>query len=406
MKKFLYWIKSIIYNTPSLMFKRGMYISYLKNKKYLITCRDKANYIRALSECWKKEEAKNLFLKFLEKKSFHSNRYVHMQCAQYYPEELLGYALRYGKTTLVAGIFERLEMRKELEVYLRRLPVTEWKKYPELFLYEKGWAGINTYFELHGLVPCVADYPWTFTYRSRQSSKGPLISIIMTAWNTEKFIDIAIKSIQNQTYKNWELIIVDDNSTDGTATIIENYVRTDSRITFIRQKGNAGTYAAKNMALPLCRGEFITCHDSDDYSHPEKLERQVRPLLEHSDLVASISYWLRITEQGRPYAKAIDPLLRINMSSVLFRKVLLSQGITPWDNVSAGADSKFFHSLEFIYGNHRIKRIRIPLSLGMYRGDSLTVCSETGIYAREGALKRIEYTEAWGKTLYKLYMSN
>ena len=88
--------------------------------------------------------------------------------------------------------------------------------------------------------------------------RKPLISIILTSYNCEKYIECAILSIINQTYKNWELIIVEDNSSDGSLKIIESWVKIDKRVILIKNKMNYGTYYSLNEGLKKSNGSFIT----------------------------------------------------------------------------------------------------------------------------------------------------
>ena len=106
-----------------------------------------------------------------------------------------------------------------------------------------------------------------------------MISVIMTAYNVAQYIEIAIESVLGQTWRNLELIVVDDVSSDNTVAIVEGMMQKDNRIRLIRNEANSGTYVGRNKAYQIAQGEFITCHDSDDWAHPEKLERQVSVLL-------------------------------------------------------------------------------------------------------------------------------
>lgn len=105
----------------------------------------------------------------------------------------------------------------------------------------------------------------------------PLVSVMMPAYNTEKYIGAAIESVLAQTYENWELIIVDDGSTDRTYEVAESY--NDPRIKLVRHEHNAGLGKARNTALRLARGKWATWLDSDDVMLPQRLER----LLEEAD---------------------------------------------------------------------------------------------------------------------------
>lgn len=102
-----------------------------------------------------------------------------------------------------------------------------------------------------------------------------MVSIIMPAYNSEKYIAEAIESVCNQSYKNWELLIVNDGSTDRTPDILNEYAENDDRIK-VFHKENAGVSSARNIALSHARGELVTFIDSDDVYHPNRLERMVQ----------------------------------------------------------------------------------------------------------------------------------
>lgn len=100
-----------------------------------------------------------------------------------------------------------------------------------------------------------------------------LVSIIMPSYNTEKYIADSIKSVQDQTYSNWELIIVDDCSTDGTDKVVESIQ--DQRIRYIKNETNSGAAFSRNRALREAKGRWIAFLDSDDLWKPEKLKKQI-----------------------------------------------------------------------------------------------------------------------------------
>ena len=103
----------------------------------------------------------------------------------------------------------------------------------------------------------------------------PLVSIIMPVYNCEKYISEAIESVLSQSYQNWELLIVDDGSTDHSPEIIDRYAQKDVRIQSFHNK-NEGVSAARNFALSKISGELVTFIDSDDVYHPDRLQRMVQ----------------------------------------------------------------------------------------------------------------------------------
>ena len=103
----------------------------------------------------------------------------------------------------------------------------------------------------------------------------PRVSVIMPAYNVEKYIAEAIESILNQTFTDFEFLIINDGSTDGTANIIKEYAKKDKRIHFVNRSDNRGFVATLNECLDLASCEYIAKMDSDDISLPTRLEKQV-----------------------------------------------------------------------------------------------------------------------------------
>ena len=104
----------------------------------------------------------------------------------------------------------------------------------------------------------------------------PLVSILMPAYNSERFIGEAIDSILNQSYTNFELIIFDDGSSDGTRKVIESY--NDSRIVKVLSDKNYGVVKARNEMIDRAKGKYIALMDADDIADPTRLETQIEVL--------------------------------------------------------------------------------------------------------------------------------
>lgn len=124
-----------------------------------------------------------------------------------------------------------------------------------------------------------------------------LVSIIMPSWNTGRFIKRSIDSVIAQTYENWELLIVDDCSTDNTNEIVAQYA--DARIRYFKNEKNSGAALSRNRALREAKGEWIAFLDSDDLWAPEKLEHQVAFMNEHGYKLSFHEYE-KIDEEGEP----------------------------------------------------------------------------------------------------------
>ena len=125
-----------------------------------------------------------------------------------------------------------------------------------------------------------------------------LVSIIMPSWNTEKFIAESIQCVIDQSYKNWELIIVDDCSSDHTDEIVAPFL-SDNRIKYLHNEKNSGAAITRNKALREAQGEWIAFLDSDDLWMPDKLEKQIGLMTEHN-YVLSYTNYEKIDEDDLP----------------------------------------------------------------------------------------------------------
>jgi len=103
----------------------------------------------------------------------------------------------------------------------------------------------------------------------------PEVCVIMTAYNAEKYLPPVIQAVMNQTYEKIKLVFVDDNSDDNTASIMNEFARSDPRIIYHRNPQNLKTYPSRNVALRLCPGEIITFQDADEIALPSRIEKQV-----------------------------------------------------------------------------------------------------------------------------------
>ena len=139
------------------------------------------------------------------------------------------------------------------------------------------------------------------------NEKGqPLISVITPTYNAEKYIEETIRSVQKQTYQEWEMIIVDDCSTDQTLRIIKEFANLDSRIKVYKQKKNQGAGHARNKALSISDGRFVAFLDSDDQWRPNKLEKQLKFMLDNNYAFTYTGYdRLQLNDQGALETKTV-----------------------------------------------------------------------------------------------------
>ncbi len=134
---------------------------------------------------------------------------------------------------------------------------------------------------------------------------APLVSIITPTYNSEAFIAQTIESVQAQTHQNWELLIVDDCSTDHTKSIVKSFAADDPRVTFHQLSKNSGPGVARNQAVEMSGGKYIAFLDSDDLWLPDKLQKQL-DFMHANDQPFTFSFYDCIDEAGNPIGKRIE----------------------------------------------------------------------------------------------------
>ena len=152
-------------------------------------------------------------------------------------------------------------------------------------------------------------------------AKDIQVSVVMPVYNRENYVGAAIESILNQTYRDLELIIIDDSSTDRSIEIIEEYKEIDRRIRVYRQQRNSGIPTVRNQGLELSTGKYIAFMDSDDVSLPTRIEKQVTFLENHTDIGVCGS-WVKIMGK-KPFVVWKYPI----MHSDIYAKMLFSSAI-------------------------------------------------------------------------------
>ena len=143
-----------------------------------------------------------------------------------------------------------------------------------------------------------------------------LVSIVMPTFNCGEYIRETIKTVLQQTYNNWELIIIDDASSDNTSEVVEEFVKKDNRIKYSTFKENSGAAAARNMAIELAGGRYIAFLDSDDLWYPSKLEKQIE-FMQKNNYAISCTAYEQIDEKGRPVGKIIKTIKRTDYNRLL-----------------------------------------------------------------------------------------
>ena len=153
--------------------------------------------------------------------------------------------------------------------------------------------------------------------------KAPLVSIIMPAYNCERYIAEAITSVINQTYPNLELIVIDDSSQDNTANIVKKLALKDMRINLYQNERNMGVSKTRNKGIEIAKGEWIAFLDSDDCWTSDKLEKQMEFIKAHPNALFTYTASMFMDTQGKRYSYIMHVEKYINYHTLL-RKNLIS----------------------------------------------------------------------------------
>ncbi|MGO5296045.1 glycosyltransferase family 2 protein [Collinsella sp. LCP21S3_A9] len=143
-----------------------------------------------------------------------------------------------------------------------------------------------------------------------------LVSVITPAYNCAQFIGKTIESVQAQTYGNWEMVIVDDCSTDNTREVVESYSKNDFRVRYICLDKNSGAAVARTESMKAAKGEYMAFLDSDDMWKPEKLAKQLAFMREEGHPFSCTAYE-QVDEQGNPLGKVIKTIRRTSYNRLL-----------------------------------------------------------------------------------------
>jgi len=234
----------------------------------------------------------------------------------------------------------------------------------------------------------------------RQVNEKDLVSVIFTTFNSEETIEYSIRSILQQTYTNIELVIVDDASDDNTVSIVERLLSESSTpFKIIVNSKNMGTYFSKNTGLKKCAGDYITCQDSDDWSHPQRIENHLN-FMKLNNLEVSPSYILRLSSNGkvsrfmRNGSTSFDGIARIGPINTIFSRNAFNY-LGFWDDVRFGADSEIDSRSKILF-KHQYKEFRSIVSLCLENPKGLTGDSVTGVSIETGiSPARMYYRNQW-----------
>ncbi|MEM9966002.1 MAG: glycosyltransferase family 2 protein [Asticcacaulis sp.] len=223
----------------------------------------------------------------------------------------------------------------------------------------------------------------------------PKISVLIAAYNAAKTLPTALRSLQAQSWQNLEIIVIDDASTDNTAEVASQFATRDTRIKLLCLSENGGAYVARNAGLDQSSGEYVTLHDSDDWSHPLKLEIQARYLNADSSLIGCTSQQARASH-GLEFTRCTDDgqLIFPNTSSLMFRRVPVQETCGYWDNVRFSADTELIRRIRKVFGHQAIQHLPTgPLSFQRHSSSSIVAHPAFGINGSPYGIRH-EYFEA------------
>lgn len=215
------------------------------------------------------------------------------------------------------------------------------------------------------------------------SHSKPLVSIIIPLYNAAETITTALQGLFAQTWPALEILVIDDASTDCSLAVVDRLVADcppGISLRVLTHSENRGAYAARNTGLAMAEGELVTTHDSDDWSHPEKIERQVRVLNNAPEAMASLSHWVRATPALHFHRWRVESegWTYRNISSLMFRREVVER-LGYWDEVKVNGDTEYHERLLAAYGADAVIDVLpgVPLALGRADSGSLSQHSDT-----------------------------
>ena len=203
-----------------------------------------------------------------------------------------------------------------------------------------------------------------------KSNHTELVSIIMTVYGRDEYLDVAINSILDQTHRNLELIVVDDYSTDDAWDYLQSLSENDPRIKPIRVQKNGGTYLAKNLGLTKAKGDYIAFMDSDDWTHPQRLERQISILKSSPEAKAVWHKYFRIDEAGNIIFRGKGAIRNACISLMCKKEIFDELGY--FDALRVGADTEFVERIQAYFGKSTLIGDPIPSMFMLQHSSSLT----------------------------------
>ena len=217
-------------------------------------------------------------------------------------------------------------------------------------------------------------------------TNAPLVSVILPVFNGQAFVSDAIESIRSQTFTDWELIIVDDGSSDGSLEICRRYEATDSRIKVFKNEENLGLAPTMNRLVSLANGKYVAIQEQDDISLRHRLASEVELLATHPEvgLVSGIAAWIndrdevsayfpRLLQSGSQYPESMRDMVKylytdqckVVNAACMFRKTIIAGEERPFDDdARMSIDWQFFLHLAHKYRIFGITEVLVKMRRG------------------------------------------
>lgn len=255
----------------------------------------------------------------------------------------------------------------------------KFRRHPANRIAKKGkWLGkLYAALDLGGVISDIIADPITpiatrivrYFPRCASDTRMPLISVIVATRNNEKTLAASLNSILSQTYRNIEVIVINDASEDLSQQIIEEFCSRDERITVVTNQKRLGTGRSRNIGMQLARGEFITFQDGDDRSEAIRIHLQAQLLTKNPTKMICLCNYVRVDEK--------DVALVINnrrvmkcIISMMFRREEVLGRVGYFNDFSVGEDSDFYERIKIAFGKDSELLLFRTLYRALFRSNS------------------------------------
>ncbi len=231
---------------------------------------------------------------------------------------------------------------------------------------------------------------------------GPLVSIVMPVYKPDEYTDLAIRSAVNQSYRNVEIIIVDDGSGGDAAERLNRWAQLDSRITVVLNEQNSGAYTSRNIGYSMATGEYLTIFDGDDWQHPQKIELLVRTAAAQTDKRLVAAPWTRADEDlffhYRGWKGAFITPAHV---STMFHLATIREHLGHWDSVRKAADTEFILRYQtLVHPADPLEATDAPLTLSLVSSTNLSIDDFRLGYRSPDRVSYRDSYEHWHKQIH------